>query len=117
MKTARAAALSELGMRCCDVPAFCGRRRRLSRGADEGDAPHFAGFGNAARRGVGGHHSARAATEEWLTPPRVIEALGGWQSFDLDPCLPIERPFACPSLMRRLLLKNETTAHAVWLGR
>ena len=32
---------------------------------------------------MGSHHSARAETTTWLTPPHVIEALG---HFDLDPC-------------------------------
>jgi hypothetical protein len=31
--------------------------------------------------------------DEWLTPPEIIEALGGPQSFDLDPCAPINRPW------------------------
>lgn len=35
--------------------------------------------------GMGGHHSASPTTEEWLTPPFVLEALGGAGSFDLDP--------------------------------
>lgn len=34
-------------------------------------------------RGIGGHHSARAKSTTWLTPPHVLEALG---DFDLDPC-------------------------------
>lgn len=29
-------------------------------------------------------------TDEWLTPPDLIEALG---PFDLDPCAPVERPW------------------------
>ena len=41
-------------------------------------------------RGIGGHHSARAKKDEWLTPPEIIESLG---VFDLDPCSPIERPW------------------------
>lgn len=43
--------------------------------------------------GIGGHHSAKAGTVEWLTPPEVIEELGGWQSLDLDPCSPIDQPY------------------------
>lgn len=35
---------------------------------------------------MGGHHSAAAQTTTWLTPPDIIPALGGWTSFDLDPC-------------------------------
>lgn len=43
--------------------------------------------------GMGGHHSARSATDEWLTPPGLIEALGGAASFDLDPCALVDRPW------------------------
>lgn len=40
------------------------------------------------------HESPRARTSVWLTPPSVIDALGGWQSFDLDPCAaPEPRPW------------------------
>lgn len=35
---------------------------------------------------MGGHQSARPMTTTWLTPPHVIDALGGAESFDLDPC-------------------------------
>ena len=41
--------------------------------------------------GIGGHQRAyEGATDEWLTPPSIIEALG---PFDLDPCSPINRPW------------------------
>ena len=30
------------------------------------------------------------ATDEWLTPPQLLKALG---PFDLDPCAPVERPW------------------------
>lgn len=43
--------------------------------------------------GMGGHQSARSETVEWLTPPEVIEALGGVDSFDLDPATPIDQPY------------------------
>lgn len=49
------------------------------------DAPLFAG--------IGGHQSANSRTDEWLTPPGVINALGGSDSFDLDPCSPNNRPW------------------------
>lgn len=39
---------------------------------------------------MGGHQSAAALKDEWLTPPNVIEALG---AFDLDPCAPVTRPW------------------------
>lgn len=43
--------------------------------------------------GIGSHHFARSTTDEWLTPPAVIDALGGPDSFDLDPCSPVTRPW------------------------
>ena len=41
-------------------------------------------------KGMSGHHSAKAKTHTWLTPPHIIEALG---PFDLDPCTPPEMPW------------------------
>lgn len=41
-------------------------------------------------RAMSGHQSASGGTDEWLTPPEVIDALG---PFDLDPCAPINRPW------------------------
>lgn len=41
--------------------------------------------------GMTGHQRpVRGGTDEWLTPPEIIEALG---PFDLDPCSPRERPW------------------------
>lgn len=45
---------------------------------------------SGAGLGIGGHQSARARTDEWLTPPEIITALG---AFDLDPCSPRVRPW------------------------
>lgn len=43
---------------------------------------------------IGGHQSAATGSTTWLTPPHVLDALGGWQSFDLDPCAaPLPRPW------------------------
>jgi hypothetical protein len=39
---------------------------------------------------IGGHQSAAMLKDEWLTPPHILKALGG---FDLDPCAPIVRPW------------------------
>lgn len=39
---------------------------------------------------MGGHQSAVALKDEWLTPPHILKELG---SFDLDPCAPIKRPW------------------------
>lgn len=36
------------------------------------------------------HQSARMKSDEWLTPPEILNALG---RFDLDPCAPLTRPW------------------------
>ena len=43
--------------------------------------------------GMGAHQSARSETDSWFTPPALIEALGGAESFDLDPCSHAGRPW------------------------
>lgn len=40
--------------------------------------------------GMGSHQSASMQTDEWLTPPEIIESLG---EFWLDPCSPVIRPW------------------------
>jgi hypothetical protein len=43
---------------------------------------------------IGGHHSAAAKSTTWLTPPGILDALGTWEDFDLDPCAaPAPRPW------------------------
>lgn len=43
------------------------------------------------RKGIGGHQRGfEGRTDEWLTPPEIIRALG---PFDLDPCAPVNRPW------------------------
>lgn len=37
-------------------------------------------------KGMGGHQSAVAFKDEWLTPPHILRAFG---PFDLDPCAPV----------------------------
>lgn len=49
--------------------------------------------------------------DEWLTPPRIIAALG---SFELDPCAPVVRPW--PTAERHISLPADGLA-AVWSGR
>lgn len=39
---------------------------------------------------LSGHQSAVMKSDEWLTPPEIMEKLG---AFDLDPCSPINRPW------------------------
>src|SRR5258708_36942349 len=62
--------------------------------------------------GIGGHQTARAKTTTWLTPPHVIAALGGPDSFDLDPCAYPGWPTA---LAGYSLPTNGLTAE--WFGR
>lgn len=40
--------------------------------------------------GIGSHHSAVRGSDEWLTPPHILDALG---RFDLDPCASLDRPW------------------------
>lgn len=52
-------------------------------------------------RAIGSHESASGGTDEWLTPPDVIRALG---PFDLDPCAPIKRPW--PTAARHYTIED-----------
>lgn len=49
--------------------------------------------------------------DEWLTPPDIVQALG---AFDLDPCSPINRPWATAA--RHLTIADNGLAHE-WHGR
>lgn len=42
-------------------------------------------------KGIGGHHSAAGGTDDWITPPEIIKALG---PFDLDPCASDNQPWS-----------------------
>ena len=68
----------------------------------------------AKRRAMGSHHSARPGTVTWLTPPEIIEALGGAESFDLDPCTIRHRPW--PTAKHHIALPDDGLA-AEWHGR
>lgn len=61
--------------------------------------------------GMGGHQSANALKEEWLTPPEIIRALG---AFDLDPCAPISRPWPTASMH---FTKLDNGLSKPWRGR
>jgi phage N-6-adenine-methyltransferase len=56
----------------------------------------------SASRGIGGHHSARAGSDEWLTPKFVVDALG---PFDLDPATPGVQPW--PTAHRRFTAADD----------
>jgi hypothetical protein len=64
--------------------------------------------------GIGGHQYRRAVTDEWLTPRFVLDALGGWESFDLDPCSPIGRPW--PTARAHFTIADNGLLQA-WHGR
>lgn len=73
-----------------------------------------AGVEAASRRAMGSHHGARSGTVTWLTPPEIIEALGGAESFDLDPCTIADRPW--PTAKRHVSLPEDGLA-VRWTGR
>lgn len=60
---------------------------------------------------MGGHQSAAAHTDEWLTPPELLRALG---PFDLDPCAPVVRPW--PMAASHYTVSDDGLARA-WSGR
>lgn len=62
--------------------------------------------------GIGGHHSHKAGTVEWLTPIEIIGALG---PFDLDPCVPVEgQPWPTAA---RTFSRRENGLLQQWNGR
>lgn len=60
---------------------------------------------------MSGHHSARAGSNVWLTPPGIIDVLG---PFDLDPCAAADRPW---DTARRHIAPPEDGLSAQWQGR
>lgn len=60
---------------------------------------------------IGGHHSAAALKDEWLTPPEILQELG---PFDLDPCAPIKRPW--PTAAEHYTIEDNGLAQP-WHGR
>lgn len=47
------------------------------------------------KTGMSSHQRTEGATNEWLTPPHILAALG---TFDLDPCAPLVRPWSTAKL-------------------
>jgi hypothetical protein len=66
--------------------------------------------------GMGSHQSARSQTDVWLTPPALIDALGGWESFDLDPCAQPDQAAVLPTA-RRYYTEAENGLLLPWVGR
>ena len=60
---------------------------------------------------IGSHQSAKAKTDEWLTPPQILDPLG---KFDLDPCSPINRPW--PTATNHYTIKDNGL-NQPWEGR
>jgi hypothetical protein len=57
------------------------------------------------------HEKTTMRTDEWLTPPSIIRALG---EFDLDPCSPITRPW--PTAKNHYTI-NDNGLLLPWTGR
>lgn len=55
-----------------------------------------------------------AANNEWMTPPEILNALGGWRSFDLDPATPDVMPWRTA---RRRYTQREDGLLLPWFGR
>lgn len=68
----------------------------------------------SSARAMGSHQSAKPGTTTWLTPPALIEALGGAESFDLDPCTIADRPW--PTARRHVSMPDDGLA-IDWDGR
>jgi len=67
-----------------------------------------------ATAGIGGHHQSRSRTDTWLTPPALLEALGGAGSFELDPCSPDPRPW---DTARHHFNRKDNGLRRRWFGR
>lgn len=66
--------------------------------------------------GMGSHQSAAAKSVTWLTPKPILDALGTWEGFDLDPCAaPDPRPW--PTAWRMNSLADGDGLAIEWDGR
>lgn len=63
------------------------------------------------KKGMGSHQSHNAGKTEWLTPPRILKALG---PFDLDPCAPVDRPW---DMAKNHYTKLDNGLEKEWYGR
>lgn len=62
-------------------------------------------------RAMGSHHAPnKGETDDWLTPPRLVNALG---PFDLDPCASVDQPWPTAMLMHTI---NENGLLKPWNG-
>ena len=60
---------------------------------------------------IGKHQSARMISDEWFTPPELLQNLG---SFDLDPCTSECRPW---SFAENNYTRNDDGLVKDWYGR
>jgi DNA N-6-adenine-methyltransferase (Dam) len=67
------------------------------------------------RQAMGAHQSARMLTCTWLTPPWLLERLGGAGTFDLDPCAAAE-PRPWPTAREHYAPPQDGLA-LPWIGR
>lgn len=63
------------------------------------------------RKPLGTNESNSGGSDEWLTPPHIIDALG---EFDLDPCAPIRRPW--PTAAKHYTIEDDGLRQK-WVGR
>jgi hypothetical protein len=63
------------------------------------------------KKGMTGHQSAIMKSDEWLTPPEILNVLG---EFDLDPCSPIFRPW--PTAKSHFTIEDNGLEKE-WFGR
>ena len=64
------------------------------------------------RKGIGGHQRGfEGRTDEWLTPPDILKALG---EFDLDPCAPVNRPW---DMAKKHYTIEDDGLSKIWQGR
>ena len=67
---------------------------------------------NPITKGIGGHQRAyEGRTDEWLTPPEILKAIG---EFDLDPCSPINRPW---NTAKKHYTVEDNGLIQEWIGR
>lgn len=69
-------------------------------------------------KGIGGHTRAyQGRSDEWLTPPEIIQALTKepFGLFDLDPCAPLTRPW--PTAKKHFTYEDDGLLEQSWAGR
>lgn len=65
-----------------------------------------------ADRGIGGHTAPnRGATDSWITPKYIVDALG---PFDLDPCQCTPQPWSCAT---KSFTIDQDGLNQCWQGR